>query len=474
MSLTQPHPDYLTFLHAWRLWRDAYAGEEAVKARGEAALPRPAGMKKPKQYAEYKLRATWYGATTRTVDGVLGLGFRQAPEIQAPDALQPIMDDATLGGISLVLLAESQAREQLLMGRTGVLVDYDDLGARPYCRAYVTEDILNWRREQRGAQVVTTLVVLREREETARGAYPADTYFVPQVAVRYRVLRLNEAGLYEVSLWEQTQAGRGAMPATVARLSTTVPVRLGEPLTTIPFFTAPNLHVQSSPLDGLIRANYAHYRHSADYEHGLHLTALPTPWVTGFEDDGTELLIGSQAAWTITNPDARVGMLEFQGSGLTPHEHALEQDLKNMATLGSRLLETTPTTQETATVVLLRSAGNDAPLQTLLRQVSAQMTTVLRWLAWWQGLTDDLTDPALHLTISTDLQTATMAPQLLHELVIAWQAGGMSFATFYEQLRQGELTRAGVDALTEQDMILVERAARGLVRQPVATNGQGT
>jgi hypothetical protein len=98
---------------------------------------------------------------------------------------------------------------------------------------------------------------------------------------------------------------------------------------------------------------------------------------------------------------------------------------------------------------------------------------VLRWLAWWQGLTDTLTDPDIHLGISTDLQTATMAPQLLHELVIAWQAGGLSFESFYEQLRQGELTRAGVDAATEQDLIAVERTARGILgRPPVGVNGR--
>ena len=53
----------------------------------------------------------------------------------------------------------------------------------------------------------------------------------------------------------------------------------------------------------------------ADYKHGLHFTALPTAWVSGF-DKTTELRIGSSTAWVADSVGAVAGFLEFRGHGL--------------------------------------------------------------------------------------------------------------------------------------------------------------
>ena len=120
-------------------------------------------------------------------------------------------------------------------------------------------------------------------------------------------------------------------------------------------------------LEALVEVNFQYYRHSADYEHGLHLTALPTPYITGYTPEGTTFEIGSATAWTIPNADATVGMLEFQGQGLQSHERALEMDIKNMAALGARLLEGAPLIPETATAILRRTEGSESPVQALGR-----------------------------------------------------------------------------------------------------------
>ena len=83
----------------------------------------------------------------------------------------------------------------------------------------------------------------------------------------------------------------------------------------------------------IIAVNLDHYRLDADFKHGLHFTALPTAWVSGFDKTST-LRIGSSTAWVAETPGATAGFLEFTGQGLTTFERAMDRDERLMAVLG--------------------------------------------------------------------------------------------------------------------------------------------
>jgi hypothetical protein len=97
------------------------------------------------------------------------------------------------------------------------------------------------------------------------------------------------------------------------------PLRQGKALDQIPFvFHGPRNAlpaVDKMPLADIVHVNLGHYRLDADYKHGLHFTALPTAWVSGF-DKTTELRIGSSTAWVADSVGAVAGFLEFRGHGL--------------------------------------------------------------------------------------------------------------------------------------------------------------
>jgi hypothetical protein len=305
---------------------------------------------------------------------------------------------------------------------------------------------------------VLSLVVLKEILEEPTGDYPSPEFFVLRHLVQYRVLRLNEQGQYEVSLWrEQPQVSRGSRPA-IDFFAAWVPTRNGQPLPFIPFVFDPLL--RKSLLEALVEVNYQFYRHSADYEHALHLTARPTPYVTGYTSEATDLEIGGSVAWLIPEPTARVGMLEFLGAGLTPHEHALDADIKAMAGFGARLIEGQPLVPETATATLRRTEGAESPMQSLISDVSQRMTQALRWHAWWGGFTNDPADPAIRVDVNKDMLASPLEPTMLQQLVTTWLSGGMSFQTLYANLHRGELTRPGIVAEDEQTLIALEQAAR--------------
>lgn len=488
MSALLPHSTYTATALIWQTWRDAYAGGTTVKARGETYLARPAGMRRDAQYNAYKNRALWFGATERAVHGLTGAIFRKPPQLDIPTALITQLDDVTLTGVPFEAFAEELIRETLLMGRFGVLIDFSrpvisDQGipvtnpvSRPYWVAYPTEEILNWRTAQLDGQTVLTLVVLREGLEERQGDFPSPEFFVTETVTQYRVLRLDEQGQYEVSLWREvpTALRRTAEP-DVVMVDRWVPTRTGEPLTTIPFcFFSPftlETNVEKSLMDALIASNYQYYRHSADYEHGLHLTALPTPWVTGYVDDKTELLIGSQAAWIIPDAAAKVGMLEFQGQGLQSHERAMEADINNMATLGARLLEGQPLVQETAAAVHQRSEGSESPLQALVMTASQGLTKLAQWHAWWANLTENPADPAILAQLNTDLTSSQADPTMVKTLMEALLSGTISFETWYWNLQRGELARPQVLVEDEQELIAIREAARPMPTGPTEGGG---
>ena len=49
--------------------------------------------------------------------------------------------------------------------------------------------------------------------------------------------------------------------------------------------------VDKIPLADIIAINLDHYRLSADYKHGMHFTALPTAWVSGFDKNASLILV---------------------------------------------------------------------------------------------------------------------------------------------------------------------------------------
>lgn len=500
MSVTTPHPAYTAMLPLWEDLRTAYIGATAVKGAlplrrqgrqdwtqpGMRYLPRPAGMTRADQYAAYVDRSTWTPATERAAHGIVGAIFRHEPVIEAPAALEPHLADITQTGVPLRMFAEQVVLETLLMGRYGVLVDFPgpvltpDGAAlapppqsRPYWVGYQAEDILNWRTIQRGGATILSLIVCREVVEDVQGAWGTPEYFVVKPRTQYRVLRLNELGLYEVSLWTEVPTARGQVPAAVVLQQPWLPTRQGQPLDFLPFVCfAPfslESHIQKSLLEGLVQRNYLNFRHNADKEHALHLTAMPTFYVAANIEAPPELYVGASQALFLPDNQAKVGLVEFHGQGLQPHENAIKEDLMLMAALGARLLEGPPQTQETATGVQWRLAGADSPTQSLVSVVSQGLTWALQTYAWWGGFTENIDDDAIHMALNKDLVSTMMAPQMLQALMQALLNGTISYETYWWNLQRGEIARPLVDVEDEQALIAIQKEQQPLAPAPGGT-----
>lgn len=449
MPVDSRHPDYISSIPVWRRARDVVAGEDAVKRRGETYLPRLAGASDD-DYVAYRDRASFFNAAARTADGYVGLIFRRPPYFTVPNpgtpsgrAANAFLANCDLVGSSCGRYARGIAAEVIAVGRAGTLVDWSDAEARPYVVSYTAEQIINWRVERINGRYVPTLVVLEEPQQRV-GSDP----FTTETDRQIRVLRLTAgdtkqgepAVVYVVDVWRMAdEEWRVAEQRK--------PLRGGKPLESIPFvFHGPRDStpaIQKPPLTDLIAVNLEHYRLSADYHHGMHYTAFPTPWVSGITPPETPLVLGSTKAWILENPGARAGYLEFTGQGLSTFERAMDRAERSMAVLGSRMLEPSKKVGETAEAIELRQSGESSVLAAIAGSLSGSLSDVLRWALWWRsgvGVNAEEVSPGVAaVQLNADFSSKAMTPQELKALMEALQAGVISKETFDEMLRRGEI-----------------------------------
>src|SRR5262249_52849144 len=190
----------------------------------------------------------------------------------------------------------------------------------------------------------------------------------------------------------------------------------------------------------IITVNLDHYRLNADYKHGLHFTALPTAWVSGFDKSAT-LRIGSSTAWVSETPGATAGFLEFSGQGLTTFERAMDRDERLMAVLGSRLLEDQKRVAETAEAIQLRQTGENSALSAIATSVSESLTQVVRWIFWWNSteeIPEAIASNDVLVQLNTDFSLKGMSSQDLQAVVAAWLDGTISPGTMVDLMPKGE------------------------------------
>jgi hypothetical protein len=468
VPVNSTHPDYDANAAAWLRARDVFAGEDAVKSGGERYLPKLDSQSQD-EYNAYRARASFFNATARTVDGFVGLIFRRESTVKLPDggsgvgkALDGFVNDADMLGTPLESYAKNVVTEVMGVGRAGTLVDWEDqVEQRAYAVLYNAEQIINWRTERVNGRNVLTLLVLREISQSVEDG------FVVKDIEQLRVLRLTPVQSlksevqsqgryqYQVEVWQRREgkafAGghRKRTKPEWVKVETRIPLRLGKPLPLIPFVFHGPRHslpcVDKLPLGDIIAVNLDHYRLNADYKHGLHFTALPTAWVSGFDKSAT-LRIGSSTAWVAETPGATAGFLEFTGQGLTTFERAMDRDERLMAVLGTRMLEAQKRVNESGEAIELRQSGENSVLSAVSLSVSDSLTQVLRWVYWWNSTEDSpeqIGEDLVLMTLNSDFSTKGMASAEITAVVAAWQAGAISRETMFDLFRKGEVLPAG-------------------------------
>jgi hypothetical protein len=464
MKVNAPNPQYTKALPKWQTCADAVSGQWAVHEAGERYLPRLTEQSNP-EYEAYVKRTSFFNATGRTLDGLVGMVFRKKPTIEAR-GLDKIIADIDLQDMSVDGLAEKILRQVLIKSRMGVLVEYppvsmigmskaqaDQQNLRPYASSYEAQTIINWRVEKVNNIMQPVLVVLQEEFNSS------DDDFEQAMKPQLRVLRLVFDGdviKYIQQVWREKSKDKWEQLG-----DDIVPLMNNKPLPSIPFYMYgaqdTSFNVQEPVLLDLADLNLSHYRTNADYEHGCHFTGLPMLFLAGVQlAEGAKVHLGSQTAVVSSNADSDGKYIEFTGQGLGALESNLDRKEKQMAAIGARMLEQQKNGVESEGAMQLRSNGETSVLAGIANLIGGQMSKMLSFMAEWYGVSQEV---KYHL--NTDYLATGMTSAQLAELFKTYVGGGISYETFFENLQRGEIIRADKTVLEEQEAIADGGAPNG-------------
>jgi len=462
------HKEYDRYASKWQRVRDVVSGQDEVHAKGPLYLP-PLIDETVEGYAARVKRTPFYNASWRTMAAFVGMLFRKPAIFEVPSGLEFLLNDVTLSGVDFNSFAQDIALEDIMISRVGILVDYpqasqnedgtvktmtvaeaEGAGLRPSMVMYRSESIINWKYEYVNNKYILTQIRLAETTLTTKDEFEVEE------ENRIRVLDLQFPwGIYRQRVFKEEngeQIGKEVYP-----------LMNGKPLTEIPFYIigpdGGQSELSEPILIDLVDLNLQHYMVSSDYEHGCHMTGLPTPVISGaqeqFGKDGQVVeqtfYIGSTAAWLLPmGADAK--FLEFSGQGLQALENNLTRKEAQMAAIGARMLTAEKSGVEAAETLAMRHSGEHSILSAIAIAVSQGIEKALKTFALWAGMSEAEV-AKIKFEINRDFMPFVLSPQALTSLLSTVQAGKLSHEAFFDLLKRGDFVPSDLDFDEEQARI---------------------
>ena len=138
----------------------------------------------------------------------------------------------------------------------------------------------------------------------------------------------------------------------------------------------------------------------------------------------------------LPDPSAKAGFLSYGGDGVAAIREAL-QDLESQAAfLGARMLAPEKRAAETAETARIHRQGEISVLGRMSNIISAQLTIAVKVMLAWAGIA---TADEHRFKLNDDFLPTQAAPQLLAEMVKAWQGGAISHDSLWLFMQEGEL-----------------------------------
>jgi len=455
MPVKNQHRQYLAMKSKWDRCIHVACGQDKIYEMGELYLPRLL-KQNDDQYKAYMMRTMFYNATWRTIVGLQGMIFRRPPEWEVPETVKPMMDNVDLKGANLHMFSLNCVEQVLTTGRIGIFTDYPTsvegltladakrMNLRPSMSMYKAQSIINWKTRTVGNRTMLTLVVLAEEIDVAKDE------FTDTCETQYRVLELVPQivdlgvvkDVYRVRVMKVVPDPAVPGKEMDVQVSVAYPKINGEYLEEIPFqfvgVDDNSPEIDEPPMIDLVDVNLAHYRVSADYEHGCHFTGLPTPVVSGYTEDADaeSFNIGSSEAWVFRNPNAKATYLEFTGQGLSALERNLDKKEGYMAVLGARMLEAQQTGHvEAADTVTIRRGGEQSMLASVAQAISIGILQALKTFCRFANADDK----GVRFALNKDFFPVPMDSLELTAYVAAWQNQAISYDTLHRKMKRADV-----------------------------------
>ncbi|WFE74254.1 DUF4055 domain-containing protein [Roseinatronobacter sp. S2] len=431
--------------------RHALDGQDAMRANASLYLRRPKGLTTD-EWLQYLKGAHFFPVADTTLRTMLGLAFRKDPKFKVPPRLEPMLQNASFDGRSMEVLSTDILREILSVGRCAAVLDFPVTGTTPTSTPHLSyfnaESILDWSMGLvNGVRRLTYLRLHEDNEDLEDTGYEQHLVMTLEPALTIR--------RYHVAIGRDGDAQESQVDEEI------IPTVRGGPLFYIPavIFGPYNLEpdTEKPPMLDLVDVNVAHWENSANLEHALWLSAMPTPVITGsLNEDQRPQAIGPASLWML--PEGTTAF--FLSAPSDAHEslrRAMQDKESRMNSLGATMILSGVRRSEAAETASLRMANDTATLQSSINTMEAGVRTLLTWAADWVQPGEVIVE------FNKDLVSTTITPQLVTALLAAVNAGAMSRESFIEKLRKGEV----IDRPVEEEMALIEEEGgeMGVVQQ---------
>ena len=365
----------------------------------------------------------------KIVDGFSGTIFAKSPNLKGiEDLYSEDIKNVDLLGNSINKVSEKVVKSVLEDGFCATMNDY--INGSSFIRFIAPKDFVSFRSTNAKGYPEINQFIYKETSEVQN----EDNEFESDVVTKYFVLDLVD-GVYRTRVFQEDgneafQVGEDLYPEMNGSNLDYIPIQIHG-------VEATNYSIKKSPLQDLSDMNLSIMQRVVDQVYMLHMTALPTPYITGVDgSDEIPTTIGPAKAWHIGNHEAKVGLLEFSGNSARAHQDFIDNLKDIMASTGAQILKKEGVSRETATSVLVRTAAQTSLVTTLVNNVSEQIEKTLRIYFEWGGT--DVGDDFEYI-LNSDFVKVDMEANAQIALVKSWIDGAISHKTLFDKMKEGEL-----------------------------------
>jgi hypothetical protein len=414
--------DTIAMMSDWSVMAAVTRGTNYIRDLSETYLPQ-----EPREdddaYTTRVNRSVLSPYTSRLIETAAGAILRKPIHVEGDPYWLELIEDIDGLGSSINEYARRALVSSLTYGHSAILVDYPSainavnlaeeraMGRRPYFVHVDAPQIWGWRKE-------------------------GGTNRLLQVRIHdYDVRPLNEFGEEQVEQMRVIYPGRYdlyTLGQEVVEFTATGDYSLPEiPLVPI-YSNRRGLLLSQPPLLDIANLNITHYQRQADLIHALHIAAMPTLVLEGWDDTTGSATMGVNYAIAM-QPGNKAYYVQADATSFDAQMQELQSLESQMSTLGVTKLFGQKFVAESAEAKRIDQAQSNSVLSIISQELESALNQAFVYAAQYVGL-----EPP-EITIDRDFDYYRLIGQDVSVLAQLNQMGKISDSMLLEILRRGEV-----------------------------------
>ena len=449
--------DVIAMMPDWGVMAAVTRGTNYIRDLSETYLPQ-----EPREdedaYRTRVDRSVLSPYTSRLIETAAGAILRKPIQIEGDPYWQELANDIDGLGSNINEYARRALVSSLTYGHSAILVDYPAatearnlaeeraMGRRPYFVHVDAPQIWGWRKETG----TNRLLQVRIHDYDVR---PLNDFGEEQIE-QMRVIYPGKYDLYTLG-------------QDVVEFSATGGYSLTEiPLVPI-YSNRRGLLISQPPLLDIANLNITHYQRQADLIHALHIAAMPTLVLEGWDDTTGSSTMGVNYAIAM-QPGNKAYYVQADATSFDAQMAELESLASQMSTLGVTKLFGQKFVAESAEAKRIDQAQSNSVLSIISQELESALNQAFAFAAQYVGM-----EPP-EITIDRDFDYYRLIGQDVAVLTQLNQAGKITDTMLLEILRRGEILPDNVNIEEEADAIedVVETAEQPEPNTMIATEDE--